>query len=137
MNKENLKWYERKRLWCRLPWTFTKYGMSEDRIFVETGLFNTVEYEVRLYRVINVSLKKSFIQKLFGLGTIHIDSNDKDLKCFDLINIPNCDNVKENISNKVEEERKRNRVTSREYMSSDDNHEEDLVEEIENNEDDE
>lgn len=137
MNKENLKWYERKRLWCRLPWTFTKYGMSEDRIFVETGLFNTVEYEVRLYRVINVSLKKSFIQKLFGLGTIHIDSNDKDLKCFDLINIPNCDNVKENISNKVEEERKRNRVTSREYMSSDDDHEEDLVEETENNEDNE
>ena len=31
MNKKDLNWYDRKRLWCGLPWTFTKYGMSDDR----------------------------------------------------------------------------------------------------------
>lgn len=117
MNK-NLKWSDRKRWWCGLPWTFTKYGMSDDRLFVETGLFNIKELEVRLYRVTNVSLSRSFFQRLFGLGTVHIDSNDRDLGCFSLKNIRNADEVKEMVSEAVEEERLRNRVSSREYMNS-------------------
>ena len=40
MDKGKMKWYDRKRLWCGLPWTFTKYGMSDDRLFVEKGLLN-------------------------------------------------------------------------------------------------
>ena len=82
-----MKWYSRMHLWCGLPWTFTKYGMSEDRLFVEKGLLNTSEQEVRLYRIMNVSLKRTLIQKIFGMGTIHIDSSDKDLSCFDIINV--------------------------------------------------
>ena len=65
MNKENLKWYERKRLWCGLPWTFTKYGFSETQLFVETGLFTTKLFDTRLYRVTNTSISRSLIQKLF------------------------------------------------------------------------
>jgi len=34
-----------------------------------------------------------------------------------LINVKNCDSVKEMISNKVEEERLRNRVSAREFLS--------------------
>lgn len=117
MNRENLKWYDRKRIWCGLPWTFTKYGMNEDRIFVEQGAFNIKEQEVRLYRVLNINLSRSFTQRVFGLGTIHLDSTDHDLKCFDLKNIKKSAEVKELISAAVEEERLRNRVSSREYMT--------------------
>ena len=126
MNKSNLRWYSRKRLWCGFPWTFTKYGLSDDRLFVEVGAFSLKEYEVRLYRVVNVSLKRSLMQRLFGLGTIHIDSNDRDLKCFDIKNVKDSVNVKEMISQTVEEERIRNRVSSREFMNTfDDDDEED------------
>lgn len=133
MIKENLKWYDRKRLWCGLPWTFTKYGMSEDRLFLEEGLLNTKEYEVRLYRVLNISLSRSFVQRIFGLGTIHIDSNDRDLKCFEIKNIRNSVEIKELISETVESERLRNRVNSREYMvnDADDEHAFDDVEDEE------
>lgn len=117
MKKENLIWYDRKRLWCGLPWTFTKYGMDEGRLFVETGFLNTREEEVRLYRILNISLSRSLVQRIFGLGTIHIDSTDMDLGCVKLINVKNCDSVKEMISNKVEEERLRNRVSAREFLS--------------------
>lgn len=117
MNKKNLKWYDRKRLWCGLPWTFTKYGMDEGRLFVESGFLNTKEEEVRLYRVLNISLSKNLIQRIFGLGTIHIDSTDLDLKCVALKNIKNSDEIKELISARVEEERIRNRVSAREFMS--------------------
>lgn len=121
MKKENMIWYDRKRLWCGLPWTFTKYGMDEGRLFVETGFLNTKEEEVRLYRILNISLNKSLIQRIFGLGTIHIDSTDLDLKCLKITNIKDSDRVKEMLSEKVEQERLRNRVSAREFM----NHEED------------
>ncbi len=117
MNKENLKWYDRKRLWCGLPWTFTKYGLSEDRFFVETGFFTTNNYDVRLYRIMNTSLSRSLVQKIFGLGTIHIDGTDKDLGCFDIVNIKNCEAVKELLDEAVESERIRNKVVVREYAS--------------------
>ena len=124
MKKENLVWHDRKRIWCGLPWTFTQYGLSEDRLFVEHGFFNVKGYEVRLYRVLNVNISRSLIQRLFGLGTVHLDSTDRDLNCFDIVNIKNSDNVKELISESIEKERLRNRVSSREYMT-DGEHDED------------
>lgn len=120
MNKESMVWYDRKRLWCGLPWTFTKYGMDEGRLFVETGFLNTKEQEVRLYRILNISLSKNLVQRIFGLGTIHIDSTDLDLKCLRITNIKDSDRVKEMLSEKVEQERLRNRVSAREFMNHED-----------------
>lgn len=117
MRRENMIWYDRKRLWCGLPWTFTKYGMDEGRLFLETGFLNTQEQEVRLYRILNISLSKSLVQRMFGLGTIHVDSTDLDLKCVKITNVKDSDHVKELISARVEEERLRNRVSAREYMT--------------------
>ena len=128
MDKTKLKWYARKRLWCRLPWTFTKYGMSEDRIFVETGILNLHQKDVRLYRILNISLTRSLTQRIFGMGTIHLDSNDKDLECFDLKNILDSEHIKEMISDAVEMERKRNKVSTREFMSGDGELEDDFQE---------
>ena len=50
-------WKDRKRNALGLPWTFTKYSLSEDRLFVESGLLKTVENEVRLYRILDLSLR--------------------------------------------------------------------------------
>lgn len=128
MDKTKLKWYARKRLWCRLPWTFTKYGMSEDRIFVETGILNLHQRDVRLYRILNISLTRSLTQRIFGMGTIHLDSNDKDLECFELKNVLDSEHIKEMISDAVEAERKRNKVSTREFMSGDGELEDDSLE---------
>lgn len=128
MDKTKLKWYARKRLWCRLPWTFTKYGMSEDRIFVETGILNLHQKDVRLYRILNISLTRSLTQRIFGMGTIHLDSNDKDLECFELKNVLDSEHIKEMISDAVEAERKRNKVSTREFMSGDGELEDDFQE---------
>ena len=48
----NYLWSARKRYALGLPWTFTKYAFTEDRLFVTTGLLKTVEDEVRLYRCV-------------------------------------------------------------------------------------
>ena len=51
-----------------------------------------------------------------GLATIHLDSNDRDLSSFDIINIRHGTDIKEMLSETVEKERLRNRVSSRELM---------------------
>ena len=75
--RDDLIWYDRKRTFLGLPWSFTKYSLTEDRLFIESGFLNTNEDEVRLYRIMDVSLKRSLGQRLFGLGTIHCCSADK------------------------------------------------------------
>ena len=109
-------WRDRKRIIFGLPWTFTKYGLSEDRIFVETGFLNLRENEVRLYRIMDVSLEKTFWQRLFGLGTVTCYSSDKTNSVLKIENIKKPSEVKELISSYVEEERSRKRVTSKEFM---------------------
>ena len=111
-----MQWYDRKRWFCGLPFTFTRYGLSDDRFFVETGFLNLKQSEVRLYRILDLTLTRSFIQRIFGLGTIHVNSSDKDLKQFDIINIKKSQDVKEELSQAVERERRAAKVASREFM---------------------
>lgn len=118
-NNLNYVWSARKRNALGLPWTFTQYALSEDRLFVTSGLLKTVENEVRLYRVLDLSLSRTLLQKIFGMGTIHVASADRTLGDFDLVNIKNPDQVKERLSTLVEENRDKKRVTNREFMGED------------------
>ncbi len=112
-------WKDRKRIIFGLPWSFTKYGLSEDRIFIETGFLNLNENEVRLYRIMDVSLTKKLWQRMFGLGTITCYSSDKSMGTFEIKNIKKPSEVKELISSYVEEERTRKRVSSKEFLVDD------------------
>ena len=49
-------------------------------------------------------------------STIHVDSSDKTMKAFDISNIRNCEDVKEQLSRLVEQERDNKRVSSREFI---------------------
>ena len=109
-------WKDRKRNALGLPWTFTKYSLSEDRLFVESGLLKTVENEVRLYRILDLSLSRTLSQKIFGIGTIKVSSADKTLGDIENKNIKKPDKVKEDLSRLVEENREKKRVSGREYM---------------------
>ena len=39
MAKE-LVWTDRKRIVFGLPWTFTKYSLTKEKLLIETGIFN-------------------------------------------------------------------------------------------------
>lgn len=116
-------WSARKRLlFFALPWTFTKYSLTAERLFIETGFLTKREDEVRLYRIMDVSLTRSLFQRIFGLGTIRCCSADKTLKDFEIKNIKNSRDVKELLSDAIEKERLAKRVVNREYMEHDDEH---------------
>lgn len=120
-----LLFQQRKRNWCGLPWSFTVYSFDAERLFIKTGVFSIKEDEIRLYRILDLSLKRSFGQRIFGLGTITVDSSDKTMKCFEIKNIKNAKEVKEQLSQLVEEERQRKRITGREFMSDHDGYADD------------
>ena len=96
------KWKDRKRH-LGMPLSFTRYGLSEDRLFLEKGLLSTNFDEILLYRVRDISLKISLYQRLFGVGTITVQSSDKSLPVLELKNIKRPRETKELIHQTVEE----------------------------------
>ena len=114
----DILWQDRKR-YFGLPISFTKYSMSEDRLFVDTGFFNLEQNEVRLYRVLDLQLKRSLGQRIFGVGSIFVSSSDKNLGTFEIRNVKHAANVKEMISVQVEQQSEAKRVYTRENMVND------------------
>ena len=120
-NQNDVLWRARKRLtFFGLPWTFTVYRLTKDRLFIKQGFFTTREDEVRLYRILDISLKRTLIQKMFGLGTIQCHSSDKTMGHFDIINVKKSYDVKNLLSDLIEQERMEKRVSNREFISDPD-----------------
>lgn len=113
-------WSDRKRTIFGLPLSFTKYSLTEERLFIEQGFLNKREDEVRLYRIMDVSLTRSFGQRIFGVGTIHCSSADKSMGDFDILSVKNPKEVKEQLSALIEAQRDAKKVINREYMMEDD-----------------
>ena len=116
MKRKDTVWQDRKRNFLGLPWTFTKYTLTPDRLFIGTGFLNSREDEVRLYRITDITLTRSLWQKLTGTGTIHCDSADQTMRNFDIKNVKNPVETRERLSQMVEESRRVNRVYTRETM---------------------
>ena len=117
---KDIIWTDRKRIIFGLPWTFTKYILTKEKLLVETGILNKDQEEIRLYRIMDMTLKRSLWQRLFGLGTIHCCTADKSSPELDIQWIPDSENVKELLSDLVEAERMEKRVSSREFFSASD-----------------
>ena len=120
MDRPGVVWQDRKRIIFGLPWTFTKYVLTKEKLLIQTGILSTKEEEVRLYRIMDVTLRRSLAQRLFGLGTIHCCSADKSTPEFDIKRIPDSAAVKEKLSDLVEAERMAKRVSGREFMTDTD-----------------
>ena len=100
--KITMKWSDRSRI-LGMPITFTKYSMSDDRIFGEKGLLSVKFEEILLYRVRDISMKITLGQRIFGVGSILLQSSDKTSPVLELKNIKNPREVKEMIHRQVEE----------------------------------
>lgn len=120
MDSDRFVWKDRKRIIFGLPWTFTRYSMTNEKLLIDTGFFSRNEDEIRLYRIMDITLKRSFWERIFGLGTIHCCSGDKTSPEFSISHVKNSKAVKEMLSELVEKERLERRVGVREHMDADD-----------------
>lgn len=109
-------WQDRKRI-LGMPLTFTRYRMSEDRLFLSTGFFTTRDDEVLLYRVRDISLTITLWQRIFGVGTVTIISSDKTMPTLVLKNIKQPRMIKEKIHQQVEEMKIRRRMRIGEILT--------------------
>lgn len=109
--KENIqtRWSGRSRIFG-LPITFTKYSMSDDRIFCEKGLLNMKFEEILLYRVRDISMKITLGQRIFGVGSILLQSSDKTAPVLEIKNVKNPRQVKEMIHQQVEQVKEQRRM---------------------------
>ena len=114
---EDATWHDRKRTFLGLPWSFTVYELTGDRIFVQSGFLSMKEEEIRLYRVMDVTFKASLGQRLFRVGSVVLETSDKTAGRIEIESVKNARKVKEMIASKVEEQRDKKRVVNREIMA--------------------
>ena len=123
-------WKDRKR-YFGMPISFTRYGMSEDRLFISVGFLNIKDDEVLLYRVRDIDTSRNLWQRIFGVGTITVISSDKTMPNMVLKNIKNPVEVKELLHEQVEEIKLKRRVRIGEIMGADINDDDALDDEME------
>lgn len=109
-------WKDRKRF-LGMPLSFTRYAMSDDRLFFSVGFLSVRDEELLLYRVRDISLKRSLWQRIFGVGTVTIASSDKSTPTLLLKNIKHPLDVKELLHESVEESKVRRRMRFSEMMT--------------------
>ena len=110
-------WKDRKR-YFGLPLSFTRYALSEDRLFISVGFLNIKDDEVLLYRVRDIDTERNLFQRLFGVGTVTVMSSDKTQPVLVLKNIKDPVMVKEIIHKQVEEMKIKRRVRVGEIMGN-------------------
>lgn len=111
-------WIDKKRH-LGLPISFTKYTLTDERLYTESGFINLKESELLLYRVRDIGLTRTLWQRLFGVGTIHIYSSDTTDEHLDIVSVKKAKDVKDLISSKVEESKKSRRIGTTEIIGSD------------------
>ena len=99
--------YIEKKRWefLGLHLTFTKYKITEEIITVDSGLLKKVENDCYMYKVVDVRLEVSLLERIFGLGTVHCFSGDLTNPDLRLLHIKRAKEIKDFILKQSEEER--------------------------------
>lgn len=119
MSMINNLWKDCKRI-CGMPISFTRYALSEDRLFLSTGFLSVKDDQLLLYRVRDIQTTRTIWQRIFGVGTVTVISSDKSTPVLELKNIKNVLVVKELIHNQVEKVKAERRVRLSEIMADTD-----------------
>ena len=109
-------WKDRKRIIFGLPWTFTRYSLTQEKLVIDTGFISRKEDEIRLYRILDITLNRPLGQRIWGLGTIRLNTADKSSPEIEIKRIKRAKEIKEMLSDMVERERDEKRIAAREFM---------------------
>ena len=117
IGENNLLMKERRRwLFFGIPWTFTKYSIWTKKLVIEQGLFKSVENEILLYRIVDLTYSRTLFQKIFKLGTLVVNASDKTTPVLVIKNIKHSREFKEKLSEMVEKDRIRMKMRQSEFV---------------------
>ena len=111
--KGTLKYKERSRwLLFGLPWTFTKYEIRDNDFTIIKGFFTVRENDCYMYKISDVEITRSFMQRLAGLSTIVLYTSDVTDKTIVMKNIKHGKEIKDFLLQASEAARLRRRTVS-------------------------
>ncbi len=112
-----IKWKDRKH-WLWFPWSFTKYEVRNERLYVQSGFFTSNYDETLLYRITDLRLTRSLGQKLCGTGTITVYTKVDTAPEIVLKNIKHSVQVKDYLSQLIETIRDQKNVIGKEFFGA-------------------
>ena len=106
------KTYMERKCWVffGLPFTFTKYTVTDEVITINEGFLSTKENDCYLYKVQDVELHTSLGERIFKLGTVACYTGDNTHPQLYLTHIHHAKEIKDYILKASEEARRRRRT---------------------------
>lgn len=118
-------WSQRKRNWCRTPFTFTRYTVTDNELDIDSGLIKNSFDTTKMFKIVDLQVTQTLLQRIFGLSDITLAANDpltreKTVKSGKIVlhNVINGYKVRIIIQKAIDEARQKNRVSTRDIMSS-------------------
>ncbi len=119
--KTTILWQDRKHhLW--FPLSFTKYYIQNDRLMIQTGFFSTTLDETLLYRIVDLTFHQTLLGKIFGTGNIIVKAKADASSEIVLKNIARPMEVRNLISEAVEQSRQKRNVVGKEFYGDEEMH---------------
>ncbi|MCL2634309.1 MAG: PH domain-containing protein [Oscillospiraceae bacterium] len=107
-----------KKCYFGLPISFTRYILTDTKLYTKMGLLNIREERIELYRVIDFSLRLPLGQRIFGCGTIIVHAKDKTCPELMVKSIKKARPVLRSIEEYVEKERVKYNIHGRDMIAA-------------------
>lgn len=115
------RFVEKKRTaFLGLPICFTTYTIADDMINVKEGFFKLVENDCYMYKIQDVSLTRTLMERMFGLSTVTCYTGDTTSPQLELKHIKNGKAIKEFLLQASDEERMKRRTINTLNIDADD-----------------
>lgn len=99
-------------LFFAIPWPFRHYELYDNDLVIIRGLLNIHEDDCYMYRITDVDLSRSLIQRIFGLSTVTCFSSDVTDRTIVMKNIKHGREIKDFIMQASEQARLRRRTVN-------------------------
>ncbi len=116
--KGDLQYKEYGRLlFFGIPWPFKHFEVYNNLITISSGILNLREDDCFMYKVSDVQLSRSLIQRIFGLSTITLFTSDVTTQTIIMKNIKHGNEIKDFIYQESERARIRRRTVNMQDIS--------------------